>query len=320
MREVFHALDDTLRISAQPVDANGNPVTRIEIAWSSSDEAVVTVDETGLVTAVGNGHARVTVTAGSHSEAAEFTVEQLPTAIQVSPAADTLRGLGDTLRMSAEVFDANRHAVENAEFAWLSSDELVATVDAQGLVTATGAGCVDITADVAGSEISETVTLLVEILPAREALVALYNATGGPNWANSENWLTDAPLHDWYGVRAGQRDGLPNRRRAAARRERSEGFASFGVGRSGGSPKARSLRERANGPDPAGTRKPDDSSRSEPLQERTDGGNTVGTGPRHTASTHCTVAERIDGRSPARPRESARPSGGWERCGLMSTG
>ena len=36
----------------------------------------------------------------------------------------------------------------------------------------------------------------------REALVTLYNATGGPNWTDSENWLTDAPLSDWAGVGA----------------------------------------------------------------------------------------------------------------------
>ena len=34
----------------------------------------------------------------------------------------------------------------------------------------------------------------------RAALVALYNATNGPNWANDTNWLTDAPLGSWHGV------------------------------------------------------------------------------------------------------------------------
>ena len=34
----------------------------------------------------------------------------------------------------------------------------------------------------------------------RAVLVALYNATDGPNWKNNTNWLTDAPLDDWYGV------------------------------------------------------------------------------------------------------------------------
>ena len=34
----------------------------------------------------------------------------------------------------------------------------------------------------------------------REALVALYNATDGGNWSNSDNWLSDAPLGEWEGV------------------------------------------------------------------------------------------------------------------------
>ena len=34
----------------------------------------------------------------------------------------------------------------------------------------------------------------------RAALVALYDATDGPNWTNSTNWKTDAPLGAWYGV------------------------------------------------------------------------------------------------------------------------
>ena len=36
----------------------------------------------------------------------------------------------------------------------------------------------------------------------RQALEAFYNSTGGPNWTNQENWLTDAALWEWYGVSA----------------------------------------------------------------------------------------------------------------------
>ena len=38
----------------------------------------------------------------------------------------------------------------------------------------------------------------------REVLVTLYDATGGPNWAESENWLSEKPLRSWYGVRTDQ--------------------------------------------------------------------------------------------------------------------
>ena len=34
----------------------------------------------------------------------------------------------------------------------------------------------------------------------RVALVALYNATDGGNWASNTNWLSRQPLGDWYGI------------------------------------------------------------------------------------------------------------------------
>ena len=37
----------------------------------------------------------------------------------------------------------------------------------------------------------------------REALIALYNAADGPNWLVDQNWLTDAPMGEWYGVDVG---------------------------------------------------------------------------------------------------------------------
>ncbi len=51
---------------------------------------------------------------------------------------------------------------------------------------------------------SGAVTLKVvrtfDVASDREALVALYHATDGPNWHLSTNWLSDKPLDEWYGV------------------------------------------------------------------------------------------------------------------------
>ena len=41
----------------------------------------------------------------------------------------------------------------------------------------------------------------------RAALTALYHATDGDNWRNNTNWLTDAPLQEWYGVYNTDSDG-----------------------------------------------------------------------------------------------------------------
>lgn len=34
----------------------------------------------------------------------------------------------------------------------------------------------------------------------REALIAFYKATDGPNWNRNDNWMTNAPISEWYGV------------------------------------------------------------------------------------------------------------------------
>ena len=40
----------------------------------------------------------------------------------------------------------------------------------------------------------------VESAADRAALVVLYNATGGANWTNKTNWMTNTPIGQWYGV------------------------------------------------------------------------------------------------------------------------
>ena len=41
-------------------------------------------------------------------------------------------------------------------------------------------------------------------LTDREILVAFYNSTGGANWTNNTNWLSDKPLREWQGVTTGE--------------------------------------------------------------------------------------------------------------------
>ena len=48
-------------------------------------------------------------------------------------------------------------------------------------------------------------TSVVEFVPDevqgdRAALIAFYNATGGPNWKDNTNWCSDEPLDTWHGV------------------------------------------------------------------------------------------------------------------------
>lgn len=121
--------------------------------------------------------------------------------VTVSPASATLTALEETARLTAEVRDQNGQVMAGAAVAWASSDTLVAVVDSEGLVTAVGGGITAVTAagNVSDAVVSGTAEITVEN-PDRAALVAFYNATDGPNWTTDDNWLTDAPLGDWYGV------------------------------------------------------------------------------------------------------------------------
>lgn len=50
--------------------------------------------------------------------------------------------------------------------------------------------------------LSAGTTVAVTVSGDRAALEAFYHATGGPDfWRRSDNWLTDAPLSSWYGVK-----------------------------------------------------------------------------------------------------------------------
>ena len=187
---------DTLRLGAEATDANGHAVAEAEFSWASSDTSVAVVDDAGLVTAAGVGETTITATSGDASGDAVVTVMQSAGSVIVSPAADTIVP-GDTLQLVAEAFGANGHRVEDAEFDWSSSSVSVARVDGTGLVTGVAEGTATITATTANARGTAEITVQN---PDRAALLALYNATDGPNWVNNKNWLTDAPLGEWYGV------------------------------------------------------------------------------------------------------------------------
>ena len=190
------ALGQTAQLTAEVRDQAGRVMVGVPVSWSSADTLVAAVDSAGLVTAAGSGATTITAEAGDVSSEATVKVMQSAGSVIVSPSADTL-ALGDTLRLVAEALDENWHRIEGAAITWSSGDASVARVDGSGLVTGVAEGTATITGSAGTAQGTAEVTVSN---PDRAALVALYNATDGPNWVNNDNWLTDAPLGDWYGV------------------------------------------------------------------------------------------------------------------------
>ena len=192
----FAALHDTVQLSAEVRDQNGNVMAGAAVAWLSTGTEVATVDATGLVTAVGNGTATITATAGAASGSAAVTVAQEALGIEVLPA-DGKVSAGDTIRMTAEAWDANGYTVPGTQLAWSSSDSAVAEVDGAGLVSGVGEGVVVITAS------SASVLGQVVLTVAHEdwgELVTLFEGADGPNWIEADGWLSELPIGQWHGV------------------------------------------------------------------------------------------------------------------------
>ena len=70
------ALGATVQLNAEVRDQNGLAMAGTTLTWVSNATAIATVDGTGLVTAVGNGTATITASAGPASGSAAVTVTQ----------------------------------------------------------------------------------------------------------------------------------------------------------------------------------------------------------------------------------------------------
>ena len=195
------ALGATVQLSAEVRDQNGQLIAGAAVTWASSSDGVATVDAAGLVTAAGNGSATITASAGTASGSAAVTVAQEASALVVSPLADTVP-VGDTVRLEAEVRDANGHALTgDASLTWSTSDPSVATVDGSGLVSGVALGTATITA--ASASLQGTAQITVSDVD-RAVLVALYEATDGQGWIENGGWLSDGPVGQWHGVTTGE--------------------------------------------------------------------------------------------------------------------
>ncbi len=141
-----------LNLSVQPVDFTD------EVNWKSANTSVVTVAADGTVKAVGVGTTTIKVTVGNASASCKVTVVQPVTSISLNKASLSMEALS-TYQLTATAYpnDAYDKSVK-----WESSDNSVATVSENGLVTAVGKGTATIKAtSTAVSSVSRSCTVTV---------------------------------------------------------------------------------------------------------------------------------------------------------------
>ena len=130
-----------------------------DITWTSSDEAIATVSSDGTVTGISKGTATVTATVSGKSGTCEVTVTQEVQSVEISPATATLTSKGETIQLTATVLPEGA-----GEATWTSSDETVATVSPEGIVTAIGEGTAIITATAGEKTATCTITVSISIV------------------------------------------------------------------------------------------------------------------------------------------------------------
>ena len=144
---------------------------KLTIEWTSSDESVATVDETGTVTAVAAGEANVTASVKDADIAASTHIKVVvtPTGIVAPESIDLVTNGENTKDLDAKLVPAD---ATDVKLAYESSDESVATVDETGKVTAVANGectiTTYVTAKTEDAEASEPSAVVVEAADAEE--------------------------------------------------------------------------------------------------------------------------------------------------------
>ena len=157
--------------SAETDEKLAKAASKLTVEWTSSDESVATVDETGTVTAVAAGEANVTVSVKDADIAASTHIKVVvtPTGVAAPESIDLVTNGENTKDLDAKLVPAD---ATDVKLAYESSDESVATVDETGKVTAVANGectiTTYVTAKTEDAEASELSAVVVEAADSEE--------------------------------------------------------------------------------------------------------------------------------------------------------
>ena len=157
--------------SAETDEKLAKAASKLTVEWTSSDESVATVDETGTVTAVAAGEANVTASVKDADIAASTHIKVVvtPTGVAAPESIDLVTNGENTKDLDAKLVPAD---ATDVKLAYESSDESVATVDETGKVTAVANGECTITtyvvADAKDADASELSAVAVEAADSEE--------------------------------------------------------------------------------------------------------------------------------------------------------
>ncbi|MDR1541343.1 MAG: Ig-like domain-containing protein [Clostridiales bacterium] len=172
----------SITLSAEMQPENADDIT---LSWTSSDENVAQVDANGVVTGKKAGKAVISASAngakiaGSVTAEHEITVTEDPIyAEEISISVPSSIKAGESQALSFEISPVD---ATDKTATWTSSDESVAQVDANGVVTGKKAGKAVISASANGAKIAGSVTAEHEITVIEDPIYAEAISISGPS-------------------------------------------------------------------------------------------------------------------------------------------
>jgi trimeric autotransporter adhesin len=149
----------TRQFTASPVDSAGAPVPNLSVVWSSSNAGVASVDGQGRVRGLVPGTAEIRATVSGRAGSSPVVVRAVPAArVTLEPERRNL-AVGRMHSFTATVYDAAGRVLTGRTLTWSSSDPGVATVDANGRVTAVAPGNAEVTVMVEGERATARVSV-----------------------------------------------------------------------------------------------------------------------------------------------------------------
>ncbi len=177
-------LGQTKQLSAECLTATGQVLTGRTITWISSNPAIATVNNNGLVTGVVVGSVNIGAACdNTASSAVTVHVTPIPvTSVSIEPGSLSLRP-GQQGQLNAVARDSTGAvlSIVGRQVFWFSSNNPVAQVNTIGVVSASNVGTADITVSVDG----------VTSPPATVSVANFFAMRTTPPWSRSVADLTD---------------------------------------------------------------------------------------------------------------------------------
>ena len=129
-------LSNSLQLMAAAFDASDNEVNNAVITWKSSDESVITIDNTGLITGNNIGQSVISIMAdGFESDSKIISVIQDPNqlaSISVLPNSANF-SVGTQIQFSAQGLNGNGQTISGINFQWNSTDQSIVSINSNGV-------------------------------------------------------------------------------------------------------------------------------------------------------------------------------------------